>query len=87
MWELGYGMMSFAPSLWPSPDRPEAIRVIPGACERGVTFFDTAEASGPFTHEELVLEALTPYQRRCRSSSSIRSRTPPRTSRPSFIGL
>ncbi len=56
--ELGYGTMSFASSYGSSPERPEAIRVIRGAYERGVTFFDTAEAYGPFTNEELVGEAL-----------------------------
>jgi aryl-alcohol dehydrogenase-like predicted oxidoreductase len=60
--ELGYGTMSFASSYAPSPDRPEAIRVIRGAHERGITFFDTAEAYGPFTNEELVGEALAPVR-------------------------
>jgi aryl-alcohol dehydrogenase-like predicted oxidoreductase len=39
-------------------DRPDAIRLLRAAFERGVTFFDTAEAYGPFTNEELVGEAL-----------------------------
>jgi len=60
--ELGYGTMSFASSYGPSPERSEAIRVIRGAYERGVTFFDTAEAYGPFTNEELVGEALGPVR-------------------------
>ena len=58
--ELGYGTMSFASSYGSSPERPEAIRVIHGAYERGVTFFDTAETYGPFTNKELVGEALFP---------------------------
>src|SRR3954464_12135138 len=60
--ELGYGTMSFASTYGSSPDRLEAIRVIRGAHERGVTFFDTAEAYSPFTNEELVGEALAPVR-------------------------
>ena len=40
-----------------------ASRLIRAAVERGVTFFDTAEAYGPFTNEELVGEALAPFTR------------------------
>jgi aryl-alcohol dehydrogenase-like predicted oxidoreductase len=60
--ELGYGTMSFASSYGPAPDSGEAVRVIRGAFERGVTLFDTAEAYGPFTNEELVGEALAPFR-------------------------
>ena len=42
----------------------KAIEVIRTAVERGVTFFDTAEAYGPFTNEELVGEALAPLRER-----------------------
>jgi aryl-alcohol dehydrogenase-like predicted oxidoreductase len=48
--------------LRPAHDRKEMIAVIRAAVERGVTFFDTAEAYGPFTNEELVGEALTPFR-------------------------
>jgi aryl-alcohol dehydrogenase-like predicted oxidoreductase len=51
--DYGYG---------PATDRQEGIKVIRGAVERGVTFFDTAEAYGPFTNEELVGEALAPFR-------------------------
>ena len=60
--EIGYGTMSFASTYGPSPDRAEAIRVIRGAYDRGVTFFDTAEVYGPFTNEELVGEAVAPFR-------------------------
>ncbi|WP_018897964.1 aldo/keto reductase [Rhizobium sp. 2MFCol3.1] len=60
--EIGYGTMSFAPSYGQAPDAGEAIRVIRGAHELGVTFFDTAEAYGPWTNEELVGEALAPVR-------------------------
>jgi aryl-alcohol dehydrogenase-like predicted oxidoreductase len=43
-------------------DRQEMIALVRKAVERGVTFFDTAEAYGPFTNEELVGEALAPFR-------------------------
>ena len=46
----------------PATDRQEGIRIIRAAAERGVTLFDTAEAYGPFTNEELVGEALAPIR-------------------------
>lgn len=60
--EIGFGTMSFASTYGASPERAEAIRVIRGAHELGVTFFDTAEAYGPWTNEELVGEALRPIR-------------------------
>jgi aryl-alcohol dehydrogenase-like predicted oxidoreductase len=59
---IGYGTMSFASTYGSSPARAEAIRIIRGAHERGVTFFDTAEVYGPLTNEELVGEALAPVR-------------------------
>jgi aryl-alcohol dehydrogenase-like predicted oxidoreductase len=47
----------------PPADKQESISVIGAAFERGVTFFDTAEAYGPFTNEELVGAALTPFRK------------------------
>jgi aryl-alcohol dehydrogenase-like predicted oxidoreductase len=46
----------------PAGDKAEMIRLIRTAHDRGVTFFDTAEAYGPFTNEELVGEALQPIR-------------------------
>src|SRR5205823_1964141 len=46
----------------PSADKQEMISLIRSAVERGVTFFDTAEAYGPFANEELVGEALAPFR-------------------------
>src|SRR6266513_2232458 len=46
----------------PVTGRPEGIAIIRDAVERGVTLFDTAEAYGPFTNEELVGEALAPLR-------------------------
>jgi aryl-alcohol dehydrogenase-like predicted oxidoreductase len=60
--EIGFGTMSFASTYGEAPDHAEAVRVIRGAFDLGVTFFDTAEAYGPFTNEELVGEALAPFR-------------------------
>jgi aryl-alcohol dehydrogenase-like predicted oxidoreductase len=46
----------------PAADRQEMTALLRTAVERGVTFFDTAEAYGPFINEELVGEALTPFR-------------------------
>jgi aryl-alcohol dehydrogenase-like predicted oxidoreductase len=59
---IGLGCMGMSFSYGPPPDRHEMIRVLRGAVERGVTFFDTAEVYGPFTNEELVGEALAPFR-------------------------
>src|SRR5438445_5029015 len=48
----------------PGAGRQEGIAILRAAVERGVTFFDTAEAYGPFTNEELVGEALAPVRDR-----------------------
>jgi len=46
----------------PAVEKQDGISLIRAAVERGVTFFDTAEAYGPFTNEELVGEALAPFR-------------------------
>ncbi|NKJ70705.1 aldo/keto reductase [Rhizobium leguminosarum bv. viciae] len=60
--EIGFGTMSFTSIYGQSPDKAESIRVIRGAHDFGVTLFDTAEAYGPWTNEELVGEALEPIR-------------------------
>jgi aryl-alcohol dehydrogenase-like predicted oxidoreductase len=60
---LGYGAMGNSFGYGPPADRQQGIAVIRAAFERGVTFFDTAEAYGPFTNEELVGEALAPSRK------------------------
>ncbi len=62
--EIGYGCMGLTGSYGPAADRSGAIALIRAAVERGVTMFDTAEAYGPFTNEELVGEALAPVRDR-----------------------
>jgi aryl-alcohol dehydrogenase-like predicted oxidoreductase len=59
---IGLGCMGMSFGYGPAGDRREMISLIRAAVERGVTFFDTAEAYGPFTNEELVGEALAPFR-------------------------
>jgi aryl-alcohol dehydrogenase-like predicted oxidoreductase len=61
---LGLGCMGLSFGYGPAVDEQEGIALIRSAVERGVTFFDTAEAYGPFTNEELVGEALAPFRHR-----------------------
>jgi len=50
---IGLGCMGLSFGLGPATDRREATTLIRAAFERGVTFFDTAEAYGPFINEEV----------------------------------
>src|SRR5882757_6197303 len=59
---LGLGCMGMSVGYGPASDKKEMISLIRAAVELGVTFFDTAEAYGPFTNEELVGEALAPVR-------------------------
>ncbi len=59
---LGLGCMGMSFGYGPPGDKQEMISVLRSAVERGITFFDTAEVYGPFTNEELVGEALAPFQ-------------------------
>jgi aryl-alcohol dehydrogenase-like predicted oxidoreductase len=61
---IGLGCMGLSFGYGPATDRQEGIRLIRAAVEQGVTFFDTAEAYGPFTNEALVGEALAPFRDR-----------------------
>lgn len=59
---LGFGCMGLSHGFGPATEKSEAIKVIRTAYDSGVTFFDTAEAYGPFTNEEVVGEALAPVR-------------------------
>jgi len=59
---IGLGCMGMSFGYGPPADKQEMIALIRAAVEQGVTFFDTAEAYGPFTNEELVGEALAPFR-------------------------
>jgi aryl-alcohol dehydrogenase-like predicted oxidoreductase len=59
---IGLGCMGMSFAYGPAPDKKDMITLIRTAVERGVTFFDTAEAYGPYVNEELVGEALAPFR-------------------------
>jgi aryl-alcohol dehydrogenase-like predicted oxidoreductase len=61
---IGLGCMNAAWGFGPPMERQDAVRLIRGAYDRGVTLFDTAEAYGPYLSEELVGEALAPVRDR-----------------------
>ena len=61
---LGLGCMGMSFAFPPFPDRRDMIGLLRSAVERGETFFDTAEAYGPYSNEELVGEALEPFRDR-----------------------
>jgi aryl-alcohol dehydrogenase-like predicted oxidoreductase len=60
---IGLGCMGLSFGYGPATERQQAIGLIRRAFERGVTFFDTAEAYGPFANEELVGEAVEPFRK------------------------
>ena len=61
---IGLGCMGMSYGYGPAGDKTEMIALIARAVERGVTFFDTAQAYGPFANEALVGEALAPFRGR-----------------------
>src|SRR6266508_2036436 len=58
---VGLGCMGMSFGYGPASDEQEMIFLLRTAVDRGITFFDTAEAYGPFTNEELLGEALAPF--------------------------
>lgn len=61
---LGYGCMGLSAAYGAATPREDAVKLLRDAFDRGVTFFDTAEAYGPFTNEALVGEAVAPFRDR-----------------------
>lgn len=59
---LGLGCMGLSFGYGPATEKEKGIKLIRTAYESGVTFFDTAEAYGPWANEELVGEALEPFR-------------------------
>lgn len=59
---IGLGCMGLSFGYGPAADKQDAIQLIRKAVEKGITFFDTAEAYGPGTNEELLGEALAPFR-------------------------
>src|SRR5271168_1897612 len=59
---LGLGCMGLSYGYGPATERDQAIKLIRAAFDKGITFFDTAEAYGPYLNEEVVGEALAPMR-------------------------
>ena len=60
---IGLGCMGMSYAHGPIPDKKDMIALLHSAVDLGVNFFDTAEAYGPYTNEELLGEALEPYRK------------------------
>jgi len=76
---LGLGCMGMSYGYGPAGDKQEMISLMRTAVERGVTFFDTAEAYGPFANEELVGEALAPFRDRVAIATKFGFKYDPKT--------
>jgi aryl-alcohol dehydrogenase-like predicted oxidoreductase len=83
---LGLGCMGMSFGYGPAGDKKEMISVIRSAVERGVTFFDSAEVYGPFTNEELVGEALSPFREQVVIATKFGFRLDPNGG-PRWVGL
>jgi len=59
---IGLGCMGLTFGFGPATEKQTAIKLIRSAFERGINFFDTAEAYGPYENEEVVGEALAPFR-------------------------
>lgn len=60
---LGFGCMGLNFLDGKGMEKKEAVTLLRNAVESGITFFDTAEAYGPYTNEEIVGEGLQPYRK------------------------
>src|SRR5215471_1228741 len=83
---IGLGCMGMSFGLGPAGDKQEMISLLRSAVERGVTFFDTAEVYGPFTNEELVGEALSPFRGRVVIATKFGFKLKP-NGEPGWVGL
>ena len=79
---LGLGCMGLSSGFGPPVEKPYGISLIRAAFERGVTFFDTAEAYGPFANEELVGEALAPFRDQVVIANKFGFKIDPKAERP-----
>ncbi len=82
---IGLGCMGLSFGFGPPVDKQEGISLIRAAVERGVTFFDTAEAYGPYANEELVGEALAPFRSQVAIATKFGFKFDPNTGRQ--VGL
>jgi aryl-alcohol dehydrogenase-like predicted oxidoreductase len=76
---IGLGCMGMSFSYGPPKDKQDMISLLWAAVDRGVTFFDTAEAYGPHTNEELVGEALAPFRKQVAIATKFAFRFDPNT--------
>src|SRR5262245_30906967 len=83
---IGLGCMGMSFSYGPPRDKQEMISLLRSAVERGVTFFDTAEVYGPFTNEELVGEALSPFREQVVIATKFGFKLKP-NGEPGWVGL
>src|SRR5580704_5101104 len=79
---LGLGCMGLSFGLGPAVEKQAGIALIRAAFERGVTFFDTAEAYGPYANEELVGEALEPFRDQVVIATKFGFKIDPKAERP-----
>src|SRR5215469_4338098 len=79
---LGLGCMGLSYGLGPAVSKQDGISLIRSAVEHGVTFFDTAEAYGPFANEQLVGEALAPFRRQVVIATKFGFKLDPKAERP-----
>src|SRR5689334_7558944 len=61
---LGLGCMGLSFAYTPAPSKQEGMKLLQAAFDSGITFFDTAEAYWPFTNEELLGEAFSPFRQK-----------------------
>jgi len=83
---VGLGCMGMSFGYGPAADKQEMITLMRSAVDRGVTFFDTAEVYGPFTNEELVGEALSPFRGRVAIATKFGFKLDP-SGGPKWVGL
>jgi aryl-alcohol dehydrogenase-like predicted oxidoreductase len=83
---VGLGCMGMSFGYGPAADKQEMIALLRAAVDRGVTFFDTAEVYGPFTNEELVGEALSPFRGRVVIATKFGFKLDPNGG-PKWVGL
>ena len=79
---LGLGCMGLSSGFGPPVEKQYGISLIRAAFERGVTFFDTAEAYGRFANEELVGEALAPFRDQVVIATKFGFKIDPKAERP-----
>src|SRR5213594_3990889 len=83
---VGLGCMGMSFGYGPAADKQEMVSLLRTAVDRGVTFFDTAEVYGPFTNEELLGEALSPFRGRVVIATKFGFKLDPKGG-PKWVGL